>query len=423
MTILIAISIIISILAIGLVAFFPVKLPFAWFLFFYLNFFVGTTYQMSLVPDESDGLHVVAMVVGLVSYLSVVCCASLRLNLRRDRDNFSESLVVATPVHMHVRIVSFLVISLGVSLLYYAAVGKNLIWMMMSSVQIDDFSTERLSMYSGDEYYYPGYVNQFKNTIFPICMAYYILDRSLKRQPVNLRLLVIIPLSVFILAGTGQRAFLVHSFLAICLSSYFIFGFTKRSKRFLLLSVATVFLVFASMSYFYYSLNDLGLMAVVGSIFARIFVVNQESGLIGFHVVYQMPNAMLSEWGEAFMGILPGVKGSDLAHRIHEIMYGSYRGTAPVSHIGSAYLNGGLILVAVFFGLLGFFHTLLIHRLYRGSKTVIRCLCFGFILHLSSALLAGGPFTYIDNGILTVVILMGLVTKIAPIFKIRKGHK
>jgi len=423
MTILLAISIIITMLAIGLVAFFPVKLPFTWFLFFYVNFFVGTTYQMGLMPDKSDSLHFVAMVVGLVCYLSVVCFASLRLNLRRDRENFTKSSVVAVPVHMHVRIISFLILSLGVSILYYVAAGKNLIWMIISGVQFEDFSGDRISMYSGEEYYYPGYVNQFKNIIFPICMAYYVFERSVKRQPVNLRLLVIIPLTVFILAGTGQRAYLVDSFLAICLSSYFIFGVTKRSKRIILLSLVGIFLIFGSMSYAYYSLDDQGLMAIVWKILARIFLVQQEGGLIGFHAVYDMPNALLSEWGQALAGILPGVSGSGLAHRIHEIMYGSYRGTVPVSHVGSAYLNGGLILVAVFFGLMGLFHTLLIKRLYKGPKSIIRCLCYGFVIHISSSQLSGGPFTYIDGGVLTIIILIGLVTKIAPIFELRKLNR
>jgi len=422
MTILVAISILITMLAVGLVAFFPVKLPFTWFLFFYVNFFVGTTYQMGLMPDKSDGLHFVAMVVGLVIYLSVACYVSLRLNLRKNRENFTESSVIAVPVYMHVRVISFLIFSLGVSILYYVAVGKNLIWMIVSGIQFEDFSSERISMYSGKEYYYPGYVNQFKNIIFPICMAYYILRRSIKRQPVILRLLIVIPLTIFILAGTGQRVYLVDSFLAISLSSYLIFGFTKRSKRILLLSFTGVFLSFAAMSYFYYSMEDQGLMVVVGKILARIFLVQQEGGLIGFHAVYDMPNALLSEWGKSFAGILPSIKGSDLAHRIHEIMYGTYRGTVPVSHVGSAFLNGGLILVAAFFGLFGLFHTLLINRLYKGPKSIIRCLCYGFVIHISSSSLSGGPFAYIDGGLLTIIILIGLVTKIAPIFEFSKRN-
>ncbi len=421
MTLLLAISIVIMLLAVGLVLLFPVKIPFMWFLLFYGNFFIGTVYQMGLAPHPSDNTHFIAMAVGLFSYLTISCFMIAILNLSRVRKFFVQSPVVALPRHLHVRIIFFLLLSIGISVLYYVSVGKNLLWMIVSGIQYIDFSTERISMYSGDEYYYPGYVNQFKNTIFPICMAYYVFNKVLIGQSINFRLIFIIPLFLLILAGTGQRAFLVHSFLAICMSVYFLFGVTKKTKRMVVLSSAAIFLVFGSMGYFYYNMDGKGVEEIIGKIFARVFLVQQEGGHIGFQVVYGMPTVYLAQWWQSFVGILPNVPGSDLAHKIHEIMYGSFRGTVPVSHVGSAYLNGGIVLVIAFFASLGMFHSLLVRRFYLGPKSIFRCLCYSFMFHYTSALLSGGPFTYVDNGLITVFILLFVVEKFSPVSNFKRS--
>ncbi len=414
-----SLSIVIILFFVLLVSFFKIKLPFAWFLFFYANFFIGTAWQMDLFPDESNLIHFFSILAGLTSYFAVSSMLVRRWNLSDLQENFNKQPVIISSPLKNNRIFFFLLFSLIISAIYYISIGQNILFMILAGTEFEDFSGTRISMYSGEEYYYPGYVNQFKNTIFPICAAYYLSSEALRSKSIFLKLLILVPIGIFILAGTGQRAFLVHSFLALCLTYFLTFSFSKKMIFNLFLGTVIVFIVFSILSFFYYDLSEEGFFGVIVKLVERIFFVQQEGGLVGFHVIYDLPRAYLTEWWASIVGILPNVSGSDLAHQIHEIMYGSSRGTVPISHVGSAYYNGGFFLVLVFFGILGFFHTYLFLRFISGKKLLFRCICYGFIFHYSSALLFGGPFTYIDNGLITIFILLYIVQKV-PVITLRR---
>ena len=89
-----SLSIVIILFFVLLVSFFKIKLPFAWFLFFYANFFIGTAWQMDLFPDESNLIHFFSILAGLTSYFAVSSMLVRRWNLSDLQENFIKQPVI-----------------------------------------------------------------------------------------------------------------------------------------------------------------------------------------------------------------------------------------------------------------------------------------------------------------------------------------
>ena len=104
-----SLSIVIILFFILLVSFFKIKLPFAWFLFFYANFFIGTAWQMDLFPDESNLIHFFSILAGLTSYFAVSTILVRHWNLSGLQEKFSKQPVIISSPLKNNRILFFLV--------------------------------------------------------------------------------------------------------------------------------------------------------------------------------------------------------------------------------------------------------------------------------------------------------------------------
>jgi oligosaccharide repeat unit polymerase len=302
------------------------------------------------------------------------------------------------------------IISIIITILYYNATGINFFISIVTGNIIEDYTTSRLATYSGDKYYFPGYVNQFKNVMLPLCFSVLLAWAWYSKSKIKSWSLFFFgfPFLLYALLGTGQRAFLVYAYFASFLGISILTKIPKKIKYFIGLIALSIFSVFT----FYYKSLDLSSPSIYYSvfieIFKRIFFYQQEGGLIGFNYIYNLEITWFKEWFQGLVGILPGIQGSDIDHRIHAIMYGSHRGTVPLSFVGSSYHNGGILNVISISFIVGWVYSLIYHRLLCGSRYISRCFLYGALFFYLSILPLGSPISMINNGVVTLLILLFL---------------
>lgn len=245
-----------------------------------------------------------------------------------------------------------LVASIAISVVYYINVGYLAFIEAMRSIVSgveSDISGLRLESYAGSRYLFPGYVNQFKNAILPalsfvvIAAAY----REGTRWRHVLSALIVVT-NLILLFGTGQRSPFVRALIVLAITLYI--AFPRRSRTSLLwIAIVSLPLFFVATVATGRAGQDLaeadGLLDVAGVFFTqlmfRIFGSSQLAAVRGFQWIEAQSIPFGSEWGQGLVGLLPGRDGPDTANQIHALLYGSTRGTAPLSLLGSAYYNFG----------------------------------------------------------------------------------
>jgi oligosaccharide repeat unit polymerase len=355
------------------------------------------------------GLHFLALtcfVAASAAHLSFVQGAE-RLTEFSRRGHVTSS----KPLRLFVFFV--LLVSVAITIAYYIAVGYNMAVLILFGGGVEDYSTMRLYSYSGANYFAPGYVNQFKNVLLPISTVAIIYWLKSARRPVELVIFssVSVPFLIYALAGTGQRGYLFYTGASVLLSFVLhnIGGkFRILSARIVAIALPVVVL-FGLMTISYNKLGDQGAGKVVEEIILRFTTVQQEGALAGFHYIHTLPIAWFAEWGKSFAGVLPGVEGSTLSHEIHAVMYGTARGTVPLSTIGSAYHNGGVVGVVLLFLLLGFAYAKLYTMYLSGEREIVRSLTFGFLFFYLIIYLADSPAALMDSGVVTALLFLGLI--------------
>lgn len=255
-------------------------------------------------------------------------------------------------------------------------------------------------MYAGDIYAGAGYFNQFKNFLLPLTsalVAYYLYCRNALVGKIATVFLIV--LCLLAVAGTGQRTYLVFSSLATLVG----FALIRLGSKSILgvrtiVGIVLVFVVFAMMTALYKGTEHTFVDSAVLSL-ERIFYSQQWAGLVAFQMIYERPIVWFAEWRDSLMGLLPGHRGSILANEIHDYMFQSFRGTSPPTLVGSAYHNGGMWLVGVFFALLGIIYAALYERFLDGIKSPARCLAYGALFFYLMTFFVG-PIRYpLDNGV------------------------
>jgi oligosaccharide repeat unit polymerase len=356
-------------------------------------------------------LALVAYFAGAMLYMGVanVDRSLNAFSNRPDQSNVSEE--------RNLTITIFVASSL-ITAAYYYFVGYNLFLLVLAG-QVDNYSQLRLATYSEENYLAPGYVNQFKNVLLPLSAAAIAmwLNQANRKGLFYAFSATAAPFLVLALAGTGQRAYLVYTFAALLLG-FVLHGIGQRERiktGKIILAAIPMLALFGLMTGAY-SLSPMEDGSVTATMLARFTSIQQESGLAGFRYIYPMPTAWFSEWWQGVTGILPGSAGSTLAHEIHEIRYGSFAGTAPISTVGSAYYNGGVLGVVLLFGLTGIAYAAVYKRFLDGPKTILRSLSYGFLFFYLSVWVAEGPVILLDNGVLTVAVFLMLA-------KVRLGRK
>lgn len=316
-----------------------------------------------LDPDiEADRVHAAVICLSLATVAGVLIAASTTFGGR----------FAAVPMRQRTRAypaTRTLWILIGVSSLiciaYYWALGYNVFFLGVYAYATGtplDITSLRLDSYSGSQYLFPGYVNQFRNVLLPALSLVTIiaLFRSRSRQRWWVATGLTLANLVFML-GTGQRGAFVTFMLVVVTVIAFVSprAFWRwmplvAAAAIPLFLVATFALGRAQIELDSASgpLEQLGVL--FGQLAFRIFGSNQEASVAGFRFIHDLPTQWGGEWWQAVIGLLPGVRGSDISNQIHAVLYGSDRGTAPLSVWGSTFYNfgfGGVVVIAILLAL------------------------------------------------------------------------
>lgn len=255
--------------------------------------------------------------------------------------------------------IALLVLSVGICVIYYYAIGYNVLAVGLEDAiggGSSDIASLRLAAYAGEEYFYPGYVNQFKNALLPallcIVVPYMVINRTTGRS-IAIPILVLAAL-IFIL-GTGQRGAFITFMITIVIFVTLMSG-KKATARIFWITVAAFLVFFISTLALGRSSTTLQRSEnpweqagiIVSEVVFRIFGSNQLASVTGFRYIYEQPPVNGYEWWQSITGLLPRVSGSTLSNEIFAQLYGSLRGTAPASIWGATYYNFGLVATLLF---------------------------------------------------------------------------
>jgi oligosaccharide repeat unit polymerase len=321
------------------------------FVLFNALMLIGTSQIVDpLQPEEV--LYAWLVLLGTSIFTVVATCVRLRWRVERS------TAVVTTPISLTKGIWLLYFLSLAVCVAYYRAVGHITLISSLNALSEGgayDSATERLASYSGARYLFPGYVNQFKNAILPVLTVAIVHNLWSNKRPGRIIYsAVLLGTALIMVAGTGQRGAAVIAFLIAIVA-------TLKSRLLsggrILIACVAGFAVFSVLtlaaqrnSSQLEQASSLWDRVIVfgGALSSRVLRENQESGLAAFHYTQTLPTAWGRQWLDDLMGILPGNRGSDLANRVFEMLYGTARGTAPESIWGGIYYNFGIIgLIAV----------------------------------------------------------------------------
>ena len=312
-----------------------------------------------------------------------------------------------------------------VSVGYFAAVGHITLVEAFRSTGPYDAATARLESYAGTTYFFPGYVNQFKNAVLPIVTTALVHHMFVKRMPGRWPVSLAMGAFAFVMvAGTGQRGAMVLSVLVLL--SGLLLGRVLRG-RILVGSLAAFFGLFALQTVVLQrqaadlagTSGPLGQVLVfIEALWSRVVLENPQSGIAGFHYTETLPTAWGSEWVADLRGLLPGQRGSDLSNKIFETLYGSTRGTSPPSIWGDLHYNFGLVgsfvmtvLIAVAMVWVGFVTIATLRK--DPSVTLLRVLAASGAAVTAGSWIAGSPVSLLNQGFLAYLAIFILEPRIS----------
>lgn len=372
-------------------------LPFFYMLFFGVMF-IGTVVGLDQTL-ESDVYYFYLIMAFLFCFTAATVIFNLKYSISKELSNYR-----LKPIYYDSgRVMRFfwflLVFSALLTLLYFFLVGNNIFVMIMNDYSQAEITTARVNAYSGETYFAPGYFNQFKNVLLPVSLAILLLNKS---KYTRLLKFVFIPLAFFGLAGTGQRAFLVYTFLCL-LILYFYMGRLKIKS--LILPTTIVVISFGVGSFYLGRTQDLSFSSTMGNLLTRIFYNEQHESTITFRYLYDIPITYGKDWMDGIIGILPGFPGSRIQHIVFGMIHGNSRGTAALSFIGSIYHNfgfPGVMLIAYLFGHILNYVTL---NFLKRKKEIGNIVLFSFITFYISIYISGDIVFLFNKGVFSLAVL------------------
>lgn len=308
---------------------------------------------------------------------------------------------------------------------YYSAVGYSALFEgLKASVSGDDtadIAGLRLESYSGTRYLFPGYVNQFKNAIFPACVVL-LIGVVFKRADSKLILAPPLILAAGLaLMGTGQRQALILFVITVLILTV-----ARSGKLFNLYGTITATIGLAALTIGTFALGRGNAEVQIASTFtekigillsqiaSRVFDSGAEGMLIGFEYIYrEKPIAYGTEWAQSVIGILPGDSGSTLASEIFEQLWGSTRGNSPPGIWASVYHNFGHLGVALIPIVLGVTYAAIGRWI---ATTLPRCSALGAI-GLAGVIVSlgfwssGSPVAILNAGVFAYLLLVWIDLK------------
>lgn len=326
----------------------------------------------------------------------------------------SVSVTILTPNKI---MVALIVVSIAISIAYFQAVGYNLLVESLAGnlgSSGTDVAGLRLAAYAGDTYFFPGYVNQFKNVLLPALTIIVIVWLYSYRKPFRLALsLSLATLCVVFLMGTGQRGALV----TVLLMTVIFGGYLGRNhfKRTVVLTLTLgIPLFFVGSSVLGRSSDDTEsasnfterIAVQFNELSARMFESNQGASAAAFRYVDGMDIQWGGEWLQSITGLLPGVAGSSLSGDVFAMIYGSDRGTAPPSIWTSIYHNFGFIGAVIGAILLGLIYFKVSKKIYlTHSLNTLMAVGMAGVTTLMATWIAGGPEYFLNTGLAVFIFL------------------
>jgi oligosaccharide repeat unit polymerase len=281
---------------------------------------------------------------------------------------------------------------------------------------VNDAATLRMQAYSGGQYFAPGYVNQFKNVLFPLLLSYLSARYILLRRRTDLFIVIaLFPLCLVFILGTGQRgAMFLASVTAVL---FFMACLPRKPKRIVIGAVAVMLCAALLLSTLILGRTVSRVQSsedVAGlgrEIVARFSTDNQASAVDGFRYIYEQPlHFGQGEWVYAFKDLIPGHEERvSLPSELFREAYGTTRGTAPASIWGGAWYEFGIGGVLSLAFILGILYHAVYARLCRGEKTLGRLLTYAALTQILGMWAAGSPETLFNVGLISVLVLMVLM--------------
>jgi oligosaccharide repeat unit polymerase len=392
--------------------------PVTYFFFFQIISFLGTIPLLNMV-EEVNQVYYFCFFLGILSSLIGFMIGDFIFPVQYQtiKNWQNKPFIIEGGITFNFGIKALIVFSAVVCAAYFYAVGYNVFVLgftnLMSGTGGDeDLSTMRLKSYNSDitgDYYYPGFVNQFKDTLFPLCM-FYLWAKTLvdnKHKESYLFLVIFTLFSTVSVMGTGQRGAFA---LAMMMGCAFMFNILTKEKRrkFLLFSGIPAFGLFMVSTFLNgrTKSDKFEVAATLESIWERIASDNQWGSYMGFRDL-MYPNGIQwgAEWWQGILGISPWHTGSTLANDIAGILWGGF-GNAPPSSWGSIYYNFGFwgifLYPLVTCTLIKFFY----YRFYQKEKYLFRIQIYVYCYLLYGTWIGASPIEYYMNvGIMTLVIL------------------
>lgn len=385
-------------------------LPFFYLIFFFIMY-LGTV--ISLDNNlESDIYYYVLIICFLLFYTLTTILFNTRFSISKKLKEYK-----LNPIHYDskstIKIFWYLIIiSSLLTLLYFYLLGSNIFFLVFNDFSAADITTARVNSYSGETYFAPGYFNQFKNVLLPVSITALIFNKVKSKK---ILYYFFIPIAFFGLVGTGQRAFLIYTFLCFLLATYYLGKF--QIKSFIIPSVIII-IIFGAGSFFLGRTDEFSAGSTVENLLIRVFFNEQHESLITFRYLYEIPITYGYDWFRGIIGIFPGIKGSEIQHIVFGLIHGNPRGTAAISLIGSIYHNFGLIGVIFISFLLALFLNNITYVFLRKKKNIGNIVIFSFITFYISIYSSGDIVFLFNKGVVLLILISYLIYKIKFIWKL-----
>ncbi|MFD6612539.1 O-antigen polymerase [Micromonospora chalcea] len=375
-------------------------------------------------PDSTTETFYGRLVLGavavylLVSMVTFMCLRASRRSVPRkvgDRAPYTFRLVRPTA---SVLVVTAL--SMAATAAYFAAVGYSAFVVGLRGVltgQTENVSTLRLQSYAGEDYFFPGYANQFRNVLLP-SLAVVLAVWFFNRRGLAGRVFALFPLGLATLAliGTGQRGAFFLFLLTLVVYSFLAVG-RAMSRWVLLVPVLGAPVVFVATQVLGRSgdANGHPVTAAARELYRRFMEDNQLSGLAAFNYTSQLPVRNGGEWLRSLSGILPGDRGSSLANEVFATLYGSTVGTSPPSLWGSIHHNFGTVGVLVGAAALALLlQKITFNGLRRPSYNSLELMGYAGMTVVLGTWAVGGPETLLNTGLVAYLALWYWGGRIKP---------
>jgi hypothetical protein len=305
------------------------------------------------------------------------------------------------------RIWFIFILSVIVCIIYYRfLVGYNLLSLALTVGEMGrNFTTLRLDSYAGENYSGAGIVNQFKNTMLPI--AFFTIAIILQKRPSKLKFFLFLalatPIYLWSILGTGQRTFLFYNL--VCLGLYFYNTGIRVKKVPAIIITSGVIALFSLYSVMLGRTDNVGIGTTFEQLFFRIVYANQAGTVAGFRHIATFEIQYGAEWFKVLKGLIPGVTGSDLSNQIHAILFGSRRGTVPVSLWVSIYHNFGIYAVPFVTVILLKICEMFIYFIRRLPDSEFTRMNATFLYFYIGIIPATNPFQIFNNGLFALIFI------------------